>query len=195
MAQATLQAGVLQADRCYTYNKALIPPDTQLLPGGANRLQNEQEMTFRLLKKPEVSHFCVKNTDVPNRVTIEVYLKNGQVLEENDPVINPLPAGSGMRGDFLLKLLFGYPGLGYKEDITKAVLNKSQLLAVQDVVDQKTGLAGEYNMSPVTRSIAAFAGIGPKPGNTLAGGRRKTKKAKNSKKRKSLSSRSTKTRR
>jgi hypothetical protein len=123
-------------------------------------------------------------------VTIEVYLKNGQVLEENDPTVNPLPAGSGLRGDFLLKLLFGYPGLGYKEDITKAILNKSQLLAVQDVVDQKTGKVSEHNMSPITRSIAAFAGIGPKPGNKLAG-RRKTKKMK---KRKSSTSRGTRSR-
>jgi hypothetical protein len=190
MAQPTLQAGVLQVDTCYTYNKSLIPADAPLLPGGANRLQNEQEMTFRLLKKPEVSHFCVKSTDVPNRVTIEVYLKNGQVLEENDPTINPLPAGSGMRGDFLLKLLFGYPSLGYKEDITKAILNKAQLLAVQDVVDKKIGVS-EYNLSPVTRSIAAYAGIGPKPGNKLAG-RRKTRKVK---KRKSSTSRGTRSRR
>lgn len=190
MAQPTLQAGVLQADKCYTYNKALIPADAPLLPGGANRLQNEQEMTFRLLKKPDVSHFCVLSTDVPNRVTIEVYLKNGQVLEENDPTVNPLPAGSGLRGDFLLKLLFGYPGLGYKEDITKAILNKSQLLAVQDVVDQKTGKVSEHDISPITRSIAAFAGIGPKPGNKLAG-RRKTKKTK---KRKSSTSRGTRSR-
>jgi hypothetical protein len=188
MAQPILQAGVLQADTCNTYNKSLIPADAPLLPGGANRLQNEQEMTFRLLKKAEVSHFCVKSTDVPNRVTIEVYLKNGQVLEENDPAVNPLPAGSGMRGDFLLKLLFGYPSLGYKEDITKAILNKAQLLAVQDVVDQRTDKAGEYNMSPITRSIAAFAGIGPKPGNKLAG-RRKTKK-----KRKPSTSRGTRSR-
>jgi len=51
-------------------------------------------------------------------------------------------------------------------------------MAVQDVVNQ-TGQVSEYNLSPVTRSIAALSGVGPKLGNKLAG-RRKTKKKKSS---------------
>jgi hypothetical protein len=174
---------------CWTYDRSKIVPAWYAplppRPNGSIPRQplwiNAQKATWEFLTRNDIKSFCVidKKGFTPAgpfwpRLLIEATLDNGTTMRE----VGDLPLSLLLEDPNYPTHELGFRRLRDPTAINRANMNKKGLMAVQDVVNQ-TGQVSEYNLSPVTRSIAALSGVGPKPGNKLAG-RRKTKKKRKS---------------